>query len=226
MIIRTLLALGFCVVAVGCARHQPAPTKAEIHPEHIYAADEKQAVQSIGLLTVPQAPDATGNLDPSRTISSMLARQLKDKGYNVYTVTVERDATAQVDYASLGRKVDAYLDVRVLDAAYKAHGQKWGNARDFRPFVVVPVRLVSAKDGSVMYTFNVCSGDTDRLDDGYVQFSTEPKYNFRDERELARYSGYADEGLKATVQLAAMRVIDQIGEPLPAADTTHVAIAQ
>jgi hypothetical protein len=219
---RSLLVVGMSMVIVGCANRGPATQKAEVDPRHVLTAEEKQEVRRIGLLTVPQPVEQSGKVDAARTVASVVSAELKARGYTVFTVSVPRDATASVDYAALGRKVDAYLDVRVLEAAYKAHGNKWGNAQDFRPSVSIPMTLVSAKDGTVLYSFTISTGDLDQRMDGAMKFAPEGKYSFRDQREMARFAGYADEGLKATVTLAAKHAAAELGDA-PAAPAPAVA---
>lgn len=84
-----------------------------------------------------------------------LTTELRTRGYTVVPITLKRETA---DFASSystedGPKVDAYLDIVVLNYGYVAAGI--GSSTPYRPAYSIKTRLVSAKDSSLLMQDNV-----------------------------------------------------------------------
>jgi hypothetical protein len=89
--------------------------------------------------------------DAKLEFETHLVAALAARGYTVTPVAVKRWKTADffADYSSDGHEpVDAYLDVVVLNWGYTAAGI--GSSTPYRPRAIAIVRLVSAKDSSIL----------------------------------------------------------------------------
>lgn len=134
-----------------------------------------------------------------------LTDSLKAQNFNVTMVPVQRD---RVDFLAAypppeNSNVDAYLDIVTFTYGYAAAGIK--DSTPYRPYYMLKVKLVRAKDGSVlmqdMIVYNPINAGKDM-----ISISADPDYQFVDFDTLTGNSEKAVVGLKVAVGKSASMV--------------------
>ncbi len=143
------------------------------------------------------------------TFVATLGGELQKQGYSVTTVSLKHDKPDFLGHypppdESSGTRVDAYLDIVVIGYGYVAAGI--GSSTPYRPEMALRVRLVRAKDASVlmqdMVIYNPI-GSPSKI----VTIAPDPKYEFTDFDALMGSPDRAVEGVRTAIEESARTTI-------------------
>jgi hypothetical protein len=152
---------------------------------------------------------STQHFTMTDTFTADLTKALASKGYKVVPVQVSREKadflTHYPNAASLPGAngmsggpdvVDAYLDVVVMDYGYVAAGI--GSGSPYRPETQMKIKLVRAKDGTVLMQDNIAYNPVNKQD-RWVTLSADPKHAFQNFDALEANPQLAVEGLSTAI---------------------------
>lgn len=145
----------------------------------------------------------------SRAMQASLAEQLRRAGFNVVSVTAQRDAPASLlaDYRNVpAAGADALLDVDARVVGYSSYNV---SDPDLRPHVQADVRLVSARTHATLYSEQFLFG----YHNPYMQATHLPsdkQYYFRDFQSLMNNKARAIEGLQRGTEAIAAQIAQRL----------------
>jgi hypothetical protein len=151
------------------------------------------------------------NFDYGREMQAAVAERLKRAGYKVVVVRAERGTPKElvVDYAKVpASDADALLDIDARMVGYVTYNIA---DRDFRPWLLADVRLVSVKTRAVLYSEQVMFGYHNPYMSA-TQLPSDKKYYFKDFTALMADKPRAFEGWRQGTRAIA----DHIAQRLPA----------
>jgi len=148
------------------------------------------------------------NLQMGAEIAQALQRELKKQNYETVYLSDQRPAIKnenQADYSAIRTDADAILDVWYVAVGYLSTA----NSFDYKPWVRVSARLVSAKDHSQLY-FRAFNYGADLTSEGIENVGADPKYAYRNFDLLMSKADESAEGIKSGVNPIAVRIGEQL----------------
>jgi hypothetical protein len=142
-----------------------------------------------------------------RELAQAILDDLKSR-YTLVFLEYERprnDGTdAPADYSSITADADAILDVTIRVAGFSG-----GGFADYRPWLLVDARLVSAESKANLYARSFSYGGSS-LGPDIEHFQSDPKYAYGSFSELYDKSGQAAGGIRAGIAPIAARIAAEL----------------
>ncbi len=148
------------------------------------------------------------NLQMGAEIAQALQRELKNQNYEIIYLSDQRPAIKnenQADYSAVRTDADAILDVWYVTVGYLFTA----GSLDYKPWIRVSARLISAKDQSPLY-FRAFNYGADLTSEGIENIGADPKYAYRNFDLLMNKADESAEGLKSGVNPIAVRMGEQL----------------
>lgn len=143
-----------------------------------------------------------------RELAQAIQDDLKGTSYALVFLEYERPsndgAGAGVDYSSIATDADAILDVSIHVAGFSG-----GGFADYRPWLLVDARLVSAASKTTLYAQSFSYGNSSEGSD-VEHFQSNPKYAYGSFNELYDKAGEAAEGVRAGIAPIAARIAAEL----------------
>ena len=145
--------------------------------------------------------------DAAKTLTEAVKSELERRGYSVVMVNelTRPDGKLLSDYAAIPVKGDAYLDFVVGTAGY------WANSHTtpYYPMLSTPVRLVDAKDQSVVYNSLIVYGPYGGPK-GATQITPDGAYAVGSFNTLQSSPSQSVEGIRSAIQAVAKQIASDL----------------